>query len=350
MSADPKISVVMPVNNGERWLAEAIESVLAQTFTAFELIVVDDGSTDASPDVIAAMSARDGRIHAVRQPQRHGLVSALNQALALARAPLLARLDADDIALPERLERQARCFDEQPRLILLGTWAEKIDESGRGIGLVRRETQSERLITLLRKSNPFVHSSVMMRTMLVKKLGGYREAFLGAEDVDLWLRLSEHGAVANLPQALVRYRVHGGNVTGRLGVRQIFSARLACASAVARGTSGVDPAERLLRPPDWWAPEAAHEFYAEAAQLCRFLDLADHTTLASHAVAEITLPSVQQMLELSHAEKKLAGRSLLNLLTERRRPAALSARRLLLALVTLLIGRTVYRSQTTEPS
>jgi len=349
MGEDPKTSVVMPVNNGERWLAEAIESVLAQTFTALELIIVDDGSTDASPDIIAAMSGRDSRIRAVRQPRRHGLVSALNRALALARAPLLARLDTDDIALPERLARQARSFNEQPTLVLLGTSAEKIDENGRHIGDVRRETQSERLTTLLRKSNPFVHSSVMMRTALVQKLGGYREAFLGAEDVDLWLRLSEHGTVANLPQPLVRYRIHGGNVTGRLGVRQCFSARLAGASALARRTSGVDPAERLSGPPDWWASQAAHEFYAEAAQLCRFLDLADRGKLAAHSTAEITLPSVQQMIDLSHAEKKLAGRSLVNLLMERRRRGALSARRLVLALATLLVGRTVYRSQASEP-
>jgi glycosyltransferase involved in cell wall biosynthesis len=344
MSARPTISVVMPVRNAEAWLAQAIESVLVQTFADFELIVVDDGSTDASPEIISALSRRDSRIRAVRQPQPEGLVSALNMALGLARGELLARLDADDVALPERLAQQVRCFDEQPSLVLLGSWSERIDEGDRHIGYTRPETNPERLAEMLQKSNPFVHSSVMMRTALTQKIGGYRNAFLGAEDADLWLRLSEHGVVANLPQILVCYRVHGGNVSQRFGVRQCFSARLARAAAAARRSSGVDPAARLSGPPDWWAPEAAQAFYAEAAHICRLLDLADRSAIATHRMDEVRLPSARQIVELSHAEKLLARRSLVNLLMQRNRSATLSARKTASALAILLVGRALFRS------
>jgi GT2 family glycosyltransferase len=343
MRADPKVSVVMPVSNGEAWLATAIESVLEQTLADFELIVVDDGSTDASPDIIAASSGRDDRIFTVRQPRQLGLVKALNAALAVARAPLLARLDADDVALPDRLLRQARCFDERSDLVLLGSWAERIDDGGRRTGDVRPETNPERLAVILQKRNPLVHSSVMMRTAMVKKLGGYREAFLGAEDFDLWLRLSEHGVVAILPQTLVRYRVHGNSVTRRLALRQCFSTRLACAAAAARANSGADPAEHLSGPPDWWAPQAMSEFYAEAAAICRFLDMANPGVIAACGTGNVRLPNTRQLLEFSHVEKVLAQRSFMNLLTTRNRPAALSLRRLVAALATLLVGRAMFQ-------
>jgi hypothetical protein len=344
MSADPKVSVVMPVHNGEPWLADAIASVLQQTLREFELIVVDDGSTDASPATLVAMSRRDARVRAVRLPQREGLVSALNRGLGLARAPLLARLDADDGAAPERLARQAQCFDARSTLVLLGSWAERIDESGRCIGHLRPETDSARLTEFLQHANPMVHSSVMMRTALAQELGGYREPFLGAEDFDLWLRMAEHGGLANLPLALVRYRVHDGNVGRRLAVRQCFSARLARAAAAARGISGADPAARLTGPPDWWTAEAAQGFAAEAAQICRFLDLSDRDAIAAHPLSEVRLPTAAEMFEFSHAEKQLARRSLLNLLATPDRPAALASPRLIGALITLLVGRAARRA------
>ncbi len=344
MSAHPIVSVVMPVRNAEAWLAQAVESVFVQTLADFELIVVDDGSTDASPEIIAALSRRDSRIRPVRQPQPEGLVSALNKALGLARAPLLARLDADDVALPERLARQVRCFNEQSGLVLLGSWAERIDEGGRRIGYSRPETNPERLAEMVQWSNPFVHSSVMMRTALAQKIGGYRDAFLGAEDADLWLRLSEHGIAANLPHALVRYRIHGGNVSQRFGVRQCFSARLARSAAAGRRSLGVDPAARLSGPPDWWAREAEQEFYAEAAHICRFLDLSDRSAIATHQTDDIRLPSPRQIFEFSHAEKLLARRSLVNLLMERNRPVILSVSKITAALAILLVGRALVQS------
>jgi glycosyltransferase involved in cell wall biosynthesis len=344
MSADPKVSVIMPVRDGQRWLAQAVESVLGQTLSELELIVVNDGSIDQSSDILSALSRRDNRLRIVHQ-RPEGLVKALNQALALARAPLVARLDADDVALPERLVCQTSCFDKQAPLVLLGSWAEKIDDEGRCIGHVRPETEPEQLAKILPRKNPFVHSSVMMRTALAQRLGGYRYPFLGAEDFDLWLRMSEHGAVANLPQALVRYRVHGDNTGQSLGVRQSFSARLAQVASAARRASGFDPADRLLGPPDWWAFDAPREFYAEVAQICRFLDLADPRTIEARRITEVRLPSLQQILDLSHAEKRLARRSIFNLLTVQNSRAPLSFSGLATVLLILLIGRVVYRGR-----
>ena len=342
MSADPAVSVIMPVRNGERWLAQAVESILAQTLSGFELVIVDDGSIDGSPAILSALSRRDARVRVVRQAPE-GLVKALNRALALARAPLVARLDCDDVALPQRLARQASCFNQLPALVLLGSWAEEIDDEGRHIAQVQPETEPERLAEILSHRNPFVHSSIMMRTALVQKLGGYRQAFLGAEDFDLWLRMSECGAIANLSQALVRYRRHGGNTGRSLGVRQIFSVRLAQAASSARRLSGFDPADRLVDPPDWWAPDAYGQFYGEAAQLCRFLELADPKLLETDRIDKIRSPSLQQVLDLSHAEKRLAYRAIYNLLAARRRPEGLSLDRLAVMVPVLLVGRAVYQ-------
>jgi glycosyltransferase involved in cell wall biosynthesis len=342
MSDELKVSVIMPVRDGERWLAQAVESVLAQTLADFELVIVDDGSIDGSPAILSALSRCDDRLRVVQQPPE-GLVTALNRALALARAPLVARLDSDDVALPERLACQVSCFSQFPALVLLGSWAEEIDDEGRCIGQMRPETEPERLAQILPHRNPFVHSSMMMRTSVVQKLGGYRQAFLGAEDLDLWLRLSECGEIANLSQPLVRYRRHRGNIERSLGVRQSFSVRLAQTASRARRSSGIDPADRLLEPPDWWAPDAYGQFYGEAAQLCRFLELADPKLLETGRIDKIRRPSLQQLLHLSHAEKRLACRSIFNLFAARRRPEGLSLGRLAVMLLVLLVGRVVYR-------
>ncbi len=344
MTSDPKVSVIMPVRDGERWLAAAMQSVLEQSLAEFELIVIDDGSIDRSSEIIEALSARDNRIRSVRHEKPQGLVIALNSGLALARAPLVARLDADDVALPDRFVRQAQCFAGRPTLVLLGSWAERIDGEDHPIGHARPETDSERLAAILRDKNPFVHSSIMMRASVVRKLGGYRNAFFGAEDFDLWLRMSEHGAIANLAEPLVRYRVHEGSTSRRFAVRQCFSVRLARLAAASRRSLGTDPAEALHEPPDWWASRASLEFYSEAAQICRFLDLADpNTTVAAGSTNDVRPPSRQQILGFSHAEKMLARRAALNMLTMRHRPATLPLGKLTAALLTLSTGRMVHR-------
>jgi glycosyltransferase involved in cell wall biosynthesis len=201
----------MPVYNAERYVSEAINSVLAQTFTDFEFIIIDDGSTDASADIITQY--KDQRIRFIRKPRNEGLVSALNLGIELALGEYIARMDADDIALPERLEKQVAFLDSHPDVVVLGTKAWRIDPAGKIIESMVSVTRWEDVHRYLRSgANRLIHSSVMMRTEIVRKIGGYREQFRHAEDFDLWLRILEHGKICNLPEKLMLYRSNSSGV------------------------------------------------------------------------------------------------------------------------------------------
>ena len=206
----PAVSVLMSVYDGAPWVRDAVTSVLAQTLTDLELIVIDDGSTDATPDVLASL--RDPRLRVERRA-RQGLTLALNRALELARAPLLARLDADDLALPERLARQRRFLDANPQVGLLGTGAREIDLAGREVSIVRPPADDAAIRRVLIRANPFVHSTVMMRRSALERAGGYDPAFAVAQDYDLWMRLAGVTRLANLPEPLVIRRLAPGRVS-----------------------------------------------------------------------------------------------------------------------------------------
>lgn len=343
MSADPKVSVIMPVRDGARWVGEAAESMLCQTLKAFEFIIIDDGSSDETPEILQALSRRDSRIRVVQQ-KAEGLVDALNRGIKLAAAPLFARLDADDVAVPDRLLRQACCFDRERSLVLLGSWATKIDNGGRAVGQLRPETDAQRLPAVLLRRNPFIHSSTMMRTSLLRELGGYRSAFLGAEDYDLWLRLSERGTIANLPHPLVRYRVHAASTSSSISLRQSFSARLARAAAATRRLHGADPADRLGGPPDWWLPDATTGFFAEATHICRFLDCANRPVIETCRTGAVQPLSAEQLFGLSHVEARLAYRSLLNFVTTRKGARLIPSGKAVAMAAVLLLGRPFFRA------
>lgn len=200
----PRVSVVMSVYNAARWLREAVQSVLDQTLRELELIVVDDGSTDGTPAILQAVG--DGRLRAVRQ-SRAGLTVSLNRGLRLASGPLLARLDADDVALPERLARQVAFLDAHPEVGVLGTACLETDESGRVLGTYRPPVTDAEIRRALIRRNPFVHSSVMMRRDVLEPAGFYDEALAVAQDYELWLRLSRLTRMANLGEPLVRRRL-----------------------------------------------------------------------------------------------------------------------------------------------
>src|SRR2546428_2836171 len=200
----------MSVHNGAPWVRDAVASVLAQTAGDLELIVIDDGSTDATRETLAR--ARDPRVP-VEHQTRGGLTRALNHALALARAPLAARLDADDRALPERLERQLAFLAAHAEVGLLGTGAREVDEGGREVAVIRPPADDGALRRMLIRRNPFVHSSVVMRRSVVERAGGYDETLPVAQDYDLWMRLSRLARLANLPEPLVVRRLLPGRVT-----------------------------------------------------------------------------------------------------------------------------------------
>jgi hypothetical protein len=238
VSRVPAVSVLIPIRNCAPYVDAALESLAVQSFTDFEIIVVDNGSTDGTRDILRAWARREPRLRAFRL-RRPGLARSLNFAASKARAPLLARLDGDDIAAPGRLAAQVETMRARPGLGLLGSAAELIDSRGRSIGALDRPTDDSGLRAFLRTGCAFVHSSVIMRSEIFRAAGGYRRGLNVAEDYDLWLRMAEHAEIANLPERLIRYRVHVQSATARKPVRQAVA--IACVTAASE-------ARRLGRP------------------------------------------------------------------------------------------------------
>lgn len=231
---EPRVSVLLPVYNAGNFLAETLRSLLTQTFEDFELIAVNDGSTDDSLDILRAAAAGDDRVRVVTRANT-GLVVALNEMIDLARGEYCARMDADDIALPHRLERQVAFLDANPEVVCLGGAIELIDERGTplhrpapvcGDDAVQREA--------LRGRTPICHPAAMFRAEAVRRVGGYLHDAYPAEDLDLWLRLGEIGGLDNLPETILRYRLHDASISVRKRERQIAKMRLACERAWAR--------------------------------------------------------------------------------------------------------------------
>ena len=208
MSATPSLSVVMPVRNAARYLDASISSVVTQTFEDFELVIVDDASTDGSSALLQRWARHDARIRLHRSDSRLGVVRSSNFVVARASAPLVARMDADDISHRDRLRRQWRVMHSRPEVGLVGTLCDGIDANGHRVRprdrwrLVRRSF-----------SPPFPHGSVMFRRSIFDDLGGYREACAGWEDQDLFLRFLEKSEIVTLPEALYHYRFHDSSVS-----------------------------------------------------------------------------------------------------------------------------------------
>lgn len=206
----PRISVVMSVYNGERWLREAVDSVLGQTLGDFELLVIDDGSTDTTARILDGY--RDPRVRVIHQP-RAGLTVSLNRGIRRAAAPLIARLDADDVALPERFARQVAFLDAHPEVGLLGTGCRDVNQSGAVLGTFRPPEGHSDIRRALIRYNPIVHSSVMMRRRPLETAGLYDETLPVAQDYDLWVRMSRITRLANLPEPLVLRRLTPGMIS-----------------------------------------------------------------------------------------------------------------------------------------
>lgn len=207
----PSVSVLMPAFNAGQYLKLAVESILNQTYADFELIIVDDGSTDNSFDALIGFN--DSRIKIIRNKQNLGLIATRNIAVSNARGPLVACLDADDIALPTRLKKQVEAFDADRDLALLGCQAYLLDEQGRKFGVVDVPTSDEKIRRTIFRHNNMIHSGVMMRRGVLNAVGDYPRDFALAEDYALWLRLIINHKVMNLPERLVQYRVHKRQVS-----------------------------------------------------------------------------------------------------------------------------------------
>lgn len=208
---EPKVTVLMPVYNALPFLRTAIDSILGQTFAEFELLLVDDGSTDGSAELID--SYHDRRLVVIRNEQNLGLSETLNKGLQLARGELIARMDADDVALPDRLAVQCQEFQSDSSLTLLGTAVTLINELDQPFAEWQYPLDSATIRVVLRRSSGFAHPSVMYRKSQVVAIGGYDGRFNPAEDHDLWMRLCARHVGRNLPFPLLRYRIHTSNMS-----------------------------------------------------------------------------------------------------------------------------------------
>ncbi|MDX8438216.1 glycosyltransferase [Mesorhizobium australafricanum] len=229
----PTVSVIIPVRDGAQYVGEALQSILDQDLADIEVIVVDDGSSDDSAAIATSLGDRDGRVKIVANRGK-GIVDALNMGISLARAPLVARMDCDDVSLPDRLRLQVACFDADADLQLLGTAGLQIDRGGKPLRPMDVPIGDEQLRDALARYNPMLHPTVMFRAEAVRRAGGYRRAFTYAEDYDLWLRLSETGKLANMDARLVKLRSHPGQVSRMKEDQQKAAAALARQSALLR--------------------------------------------------------------------------------------------------------------------
>ncbi|MCU0435799.1 MAG: glycosyltransferase [Bacteroidia bacterium] len=225
--SSPAITVLLPVYNSGDLVAQTIESILAQTFTDFELLIINDGSTDHSASIVAQFT--DSRIRFIHNEKNIGLIATLNKGAILARGRYIARMDADDIALPQRLEKQSAFLDANPQVAVAASWVDFINTDGEVTGQwdTDRHTVTETDIRrIMPGTNCIAHPSVMIRTEIVQQFL-YSDAQKGAEDYDLWLRMMAAGKrIAKLPEVLLHYRIHPASITVQLKASEPVEKRL----------------------------------------------------------------------------------------------------------------------------
>ena len=239
----PKVSVVMSVFNNEKFLKEAIDSILNQTFTDFEFIIVNDGSTDNTRNIIQNYS--DNRIKLLNNISNLGISRAANIGIKAACGIYIARQDADDISMPERLEKEVLFLDHNKNIALVGAYYYMINEKGKILKIIKPLTESEEIKCNLLNDNQFGQGSVMFRVKCIKEVGYYREEFDLVGDYDLWLRISEIFDLANIPEPLFKWRININSISVRKKVLQDRYALLAIELAKERRQSGKDKLQSL---------------------------------------------------------------------------------------------------------
>jgi hypothetical protein len=316
----PRVTVVMPVFNGETYLAEAVRSVLGQTLKELEVVAVDDGSRDGSRAILERFARADRRVRLVVNDQNLGVSESRNTGWRLARAPYIACLDADDIALPDRLFRQVEFLDAHPSVAAVGGGVFTIDANGRRLSMRRYPTKSRVIRSTLLRHNCLAHSSVTMRRAALEAVGGYR--FNSSEDYDLWLRLSERFELANLSEPVSLYRQHLSQQSFLILEKDAKGARAVRAAAQVRRSTGVDPLAgvRDLTPEIIDGLNIDHgelstafqrELIARAAILA---DLGHHQEAeqlvehASRALGRRAAKAFEATMELRQAEARLHAR------------------------------------------
>jgi GT2 family glycosyltransferase len=258
------VSVLMAVHNGARFLESSVASVTHQSLSDWELVIVDDGSTDATADIISGFD--DPRIRHIRLPSRSGLPAALNRGLAACSGELVARFDADDLCMQTRLEEQVAELERRPTVGVLGAWARVIDEDGASLGALETPVGPAHVYRRLRWRNALIHPSVVFRRQLVVRAGGYNERALRFQDYDLWLRMAALAELDNVPRTLVAYRVHASQQSrGRVSfgeARFVGNARRGLARS--NGESG---GAAIARQVAWWSVQMANNRRRNRSQI-----------------------------------------------------------------------------------
>lgn len=229
----------MSVYNGERFLRASIESLLSQSLHDFECIIVDDASTDGTASILKGYAAKDPRILVLANTQNLGLTKSLNRAIGASKGAYVARMDADDVSHPARLEKEAAFLDQHPGYALVGTWATIIDERDAPLRTIRYPAESKELKRALIRYNPFFHSSIMMRRDALDAVGAYDERWKFAQDYELYFRIARRYDIANLPEVLLAYRESAGSITGKKNRAQVGFVIRAKLRALLRGQYGI---------------------------------------------------------------------------------------------------------------
>lgn len=215
LKKNPKITVLMPVYNGEKYLKEAIDSILNQTFTDFEFLIINDGSTDNSEEIIK--SYKDPRIKLIKNEENLGIIKTLNKGLDLAKGKYIIRMDADDISLSKRLSTQMRFMDKHPEIGISGTWAKILG----GKNILKRFSDPEKIKTNLLFGTSMIHPSVIMNREKINQYKlRYNENYKHSEDYELWTRATKYFPIININKVLLLYRVHDSN-TGKLNLETL---------------------------------------------------------------------------------------------------------------------------------
>ncbi len=225
----PTVSVLLPVYNCRKHLAKALESLLHQTYIHFEIWAIDDGSTDGSLELLKKYAAKDPRIKCLIQ-DHGGIVKALNAGLAQAQGLYIARMDADDIALPNRFAKQVAFLEANKKAVAVGSWVQFIDDAGDPLFIYRMAQEPVAIEEELWKGNGgvIIHPVALFRKSALDAVGGYREAYRSLEDLDLYIRLLDIGPLYNLPEVLFLYRQHfkSVNFTSEHSTRRALSNQL----------------------------------------------------------------------------------------------------------------------------
>jgi glycosyltransferase involved in cell wall biosynthesis len=212
MNNNPMITVLMAVHNGEKYLKEAVDSILVQTYSDLEFIIIDDASTDKTKDILNSFI--DKRIRIINNDQNIGLTKSLNKGLLESKGEYIARMDADDISLPERLEMQKKFLDANKDVVCLGGMTEIVDNNNNRTGQKRVLTNADEIRFRLVLANQIAHPASMFRKDVIKSVGNYNEHFKYVQDFELWSRLSSLGyKISNLDRILIKYRFHKQSIT-----------------------------------------------------------------------------------------------------------------------------------------